>query len=429
MALPSRISDPKQLRRFVDAAVQRTPVFDIHTHLYTPNFGTLCLWGIDNLLTYHYLVAELFRSAPVTPQHFWALPQWQQADLIWDALFVRNTPLSEATRGVVTVLTKLGLDPAMPDLMEARRYFASQNIDEYIERIMDLANVSEAVMTNDPFNPVETAVWERSVPRHPRFHAALRLDPLINDWATSYRLLEAQGFQVTADLSPHTITQARCFLDSWLARMRPLYIAVSLPYDFDYGDDSIRNDILREVVLPTSLQHDVPFAMMIGVARRVNPALRDAGDSVGRADIRTLERICLENPDVRFLVSMLSRENQHELCVAARNFSNLMPFGCWWFLSNPSIVTEITTERLEMLSTSFIPQHSDARIIDQLIYKWSHARCVIADVLYKSYLGLIRVGFQLMAERVDRDIERMFSRNFRAWVGLPEETQLLKPPD
>ena len=52
---------------------------------------------------------------------------------------------------------------------------------------------------------------------------------------------------------------------------------------------------------------------------------------------------------------MLSRENQHELCVAARKFANLMPFGCWWFLNNPSIVSEITRERLELLGPTFIP--------------------------------------------------------------------------
>ena len=43
------------------------------------------------------------------------------------------------------------------------------------------------------------------------------------------------------------------------------------------------------------------------------------------------------------MVSVLSRENQHELCVYARKFGNLLPFGCWWFVNNPSIVEEITT--------------------------------------------------------------------------------------
>ena len=50
-----------QVAAAVEEAVTRTPVSDIHTHLYDPAFGSLLLWGIDDLLTYHYLVAESFR--------------------------------------------------------------------------------------------------------------------------------------------------------------------------------------------------------------------------------------------------------------------------------------------------------------------------------------------------------------------------------
>ena len=94
-----------------------------------------------------------------------------------------------------------------------------------------------------------------------------------------------------------------------------------------------------------------------------------------------VHRLCRVHPDNRFLVTMLSRENQHELCVAARKFANLMPFGCWWFLNNPSIVSEITRERLELFGPTFVPQHSDARILEQLLYKWPHSRRDIANAL------------------------------------------------
>ena len=120
--------------------------------------------------------------------------------------------------------------------------------------------------------------------------------------------------------------------------MDPFYLAVSLPDDFAWPEDSPRGRLIEQVVLPACRDHRLPFAMMIGVRRAVNPALRDAGDGVGKADVSTVHRLCRTHPDNRFLVTMLSRENQHELCVAARKFANLMPFGCWWFLNNPSIV-------------------------------------------------------------------------------------------
>lgn len=79
--------------------------------------------------------------------------------------------------------------------------------------------------------------------------------------------------------------------------------------------------------------------------------LRAAGDGRGRADVSAVERLCEAHPDGRLLVTFLSRENRHELCVSARKFPNLLPFGCRWFLNNPSIIREITTERIELLGT------------------------------------------------------------------------------
>ena len=118
---------------------------------------------------------------------------------------------------------------------------------------------------------------------------------------------------------------------------------------------------------------------------------------------------------------MLSRENQHELCVYARKFSNLMPFGCWWFLNNPSIVEEITRERIEMLGSSFIPQHSDARVLEQIIYKWRHSRRVIAESLFASYTALVKDGFPLTPEHIRRDVQRMFSKVFERVTNRGQE--------
>jgi hypothetical protein len=70
-----------------------------------------------------------------------------------------------------------------------------------------------------------------------------------------------------------------------------------------------------------------------------------------------------------------------------------------------------------MLGASFIPQHSDARILEQVIYKWSHSRRIIADCLSSAYLGLIRSGYPLTPDRIERDVRRLFAGNFREWVA------------
>jgi hypothetical protein len=383
----------------VQEVIASTPVIDIHTHLFAPELGALGLWGMDNLLTYHYLEAELFRSSSITPGQYWALEKPAQADLIWRTLFVENTPLSEATRGVIAVLNALGLDTHAETLKQAREFFREVNLADHITGVLRIAGVSSVVMTNDPLDPSEAAEWNAGHEPDPRFHAALRLD----------RILADRGAAAPAEV--------RRLLDIWVGRMKPLYMAVSLVDSFQFPSDEPASRLLADAVIPACRDWNIPLALMIGVRRQVNPALRLAGDGVGRADLRSIEAICSQFPENRFLVTVLSRENQHELCVYARKFSNLMPFGCWWFLNNPSIVEEITRERLEMLGASFIPQHSDARILEQLIYKWRNTRRTLAPILTRSYELLVQDGRDVTREDIQRDVRRMFQGNFENFTN------------
>jgi hypothetical protein len=412
------LTDAEELRREVDHAVMRVQVIDVHTHVFPPEFGAMCLSGIDDLLTYHYLIAEMFRSATVSYACFWKMNKAERADLVWQTLFVDNTPLSEATRGIVSILEECGLDSRAPNLDGIRSFFRSRDPKDHLDWVLRTAQVSDVVMTNDPLNEHEAWIWKTGVPLDARFHATLRLDNLVNEWDEAARKLAGQGLSVNATLSGSTTREVRRFLDQSIERMRPLYLAVSLPPEFDFPKDDVRTRLLREIVLPTAREHQMAVALMIGVRRGVNPALRSAGDGMGRAEVAALERLCAENLDVRFLATFLARENQHELCVAARKFNNLMPFGCWWFLNNPSIVAEITRERLELLGPGFIPQHSDARVLEQLIYKWRHSRAVIAGCLSETYSRLLSSGRTVTRCEIERDVERLFSGNFERCVGM-----------
>ena len=94
-----------------------------------------------------------------------------------------------------------------------------------------------------------------------------------------------------------------------------------------------------------------------------------------------------------------------------------MIFGCWWFVNNPSLIEEITRMRVELLGTSFIPQHSDARVLDQLIYKWDHSREIIARVLVDKYVDLAATGWQPTEDEIRRDVRRLFHENFDQFLG------------
>jgi hypothetical protein len=409
---------PQEIFGAVEGELSAARFIDVHTHLFMPSLGKVGLWGIDELITYHYLEAELFRSSDLKPEQYWNMSKREKADAIWRALFIENAPVSEATRGVVAVLSAFGLPTSGPDLNQAREFFAAQKLAAHIRKVFELAGISEVVMTNDPLDPDEAPLWEQGAEPDRQFHAVLRLDRILNKWSDHCRVLAAQGYAVDDQASGQSVSAVRQFLTDWSKRMRPVYMAVSLPDTFQFPEESVRARLLSEAVLPVCRELGIPLSLMIGVRYQVNPELRLAGDGAGKADLRAVERLCTRYPDNRFLISVLSRENQHELCVYARKFSNLMPFGCWWFLNNPSVVEEITRERLEMLGTSFIPQHSDARVLEQVVYKWRNTRRTLAPILANSYRLLAEDGRPVTRADIRHDVTRLFRTNFEQFVGM-----------
>lgn len=157
------------LTSLITAEVSCAEVIDLHTHLLPPSHGSLCLWGIDELLTYHYLVAEYFITAPASmdPETFYKLSKFEQADAIWQALFIDRSPISEACRGVVTTLRSLGLDDALKcrDLSLVRSYYNQfrdsglKGGEDFCENVFKISGCKYAVMTNIPFSAMEVRHW------------------------------------------------------------------------------------------------------------------------------------------------------------------------------------------------------------------------------------------------------------------------------
>jgi hypothetical protein len=406
------------LRQTVGRLALSTPVTDMHTHLYAPEFGSLLLWGIDELLTYHYLISESFRWSEEEYDHFWSMTKREQADWIWKLLFLDHSPVSEAATGFITILKRLGLDVSSRNLDDYRLALEKRTVHEQVDTVMQIAGIEKIVMTNDPFDPVERPVWQSGKGKtDPRFYAALRVDALLNDWPHAVSELQGLGYDVQAEWTERTKEETRRFLSEWITRMDALYLAVSMPGDFTYPADDHRSKMIDEVMIPVCQEQNIPFALMIGVRRKVNPSLGLAGDMSMQSDVSAVEALCRRYPEQKFLITMLARENQHELTVLARKFRNLMIFGCWWFLHIESMVEEMTRFRLELLGTSMIPQHSDCRVFEQLIYKWEHSRRIIGNVLADKYEKLHHSGWTVTEEEIQRDLDDMLNRNFWRFLG------------
>ncbi|BBH24660.1 glucuronate isomerase [Paenibacillus baekrokdamisoli] len=431
-----QITTFSELEKVIRQVTTETRVIDMHTHLYAEAFNEHLLWGIDELLQYHYLTAEFFRHTDMTYDEYWMLDNASRAEAVWQTLFVDRSPLSEAASGVITALNRLGLSPTQygRDLNAYRAALAAKSTSQQIDDVLEVAKIERIVMTNDPFDAKEREVWQASRGKSDaRFDAALRIDKLLLDWPAAAQDLRVQGYLVEDDASaPSTLQEVRRFLKDWALRMDALYLMVSLPGDAGYEHNkaasvtsSSLTILLDGAVVPVCLELGLPLALMIGVRRQVNPLLRLAGDMSMRSDLSLLEGIAKRYTNLELLITVLARENQHELTVLSRKFRNITLFGCWWFLHTESMIRELTAFRVELLGTSFIPQHSDCRVLEQLINKWDHSRGIIADILISKYNRLLKDGWGITEEEIRRDVEAYFGGNFQRVLDKAKQNRQL----
>lgn len=410
--------------------VNNCPIIDVHSHLFPSAHLELCLFGIDHLLTYHYLISELFIVwSQLSVSDFYQLSLENQANIVWEQLFIFRSPISEACRGVITTCQQLGLSEWVEqrDLEMIREYFNSlkddpQKLEDYIESIFKKNNIKYTIMTNEIFNSREIDLWEQTpvlnLPN--RFKTSLRVDPLIINY--SQMALFIQEYQYTPSISGF-----KQYLRDWNQRIKPEYLMASLPYDFYYESNQNSGHQISEkhlsssqvidlIIIPMALELNLPIAFKFGTQRKINPQLKTAGDSLGVSSVESLARLCQSYPECKFLATFLSLVNQHQLCTVARSFQNFHIYGCWWFLNNPSLIRQITQMRIEMLGWGFTAQHSDARVIEQLIYKWSHSKSIIADILIDKYNNLLQSGWSLDYDEVSRDIQKIFCGSYESFM-------------
>jgi hypothetical protein len=87
-------------------------------------------------------------------------------------------------------------------------------------------------------------------------------------------------------------------------------------------------------------------------------------------------------------------------------------------MNQPTIIKQILKMRIDLLGFSFIPQHSDARVSDQLIYKWNHFKKILHPILLEYYQDLIHKNFPVSDSIVQRDIQSLFSGNAKNFLNI-----------
>ena len=382
-----------------------TPIFDLHTHLFPPKHQGYFLLGFKNLLNYHYLIAELLTATNIDASTFYSYNDEKKASIIWNELFEKRTPVSEACAGVLSILKELNIEINNKSFLSI--------CDEYDKKIQsdknifELSNVSSLVMTNNPFDLDEWSLfntndWDKKI-----YLSSLRLDDLILEYEETLKKAKDQ----ISNQDNIIVT----YLEKCYSQSNPVYAAVSLNLETFH---KIFQDSLWKDILVWLENKNLPLSLMLGVKRAVNKDFGLAGDGIGDINLKELSNLCNLFPKNKFLVTCLSLNDQHELTVLARKHPNLKIFGFWWFMNQPTIIKQILKMRIDMLGFSFIPQHSDARVSDQLIYKWSHFKKILHPILLEYYQDLLDKNFPISEAVLQRDINNLLSGNAKNYLGI-----------
>ncbi|KAL1507052.1 hypothetical protein AB1Y20_007914 [Prymnesium parvum] len=431
----------RQLEEAVSQEVHACEAVDVHTHLFAACYGNqLMQYGIDAMLSLAEdsalacssdIVTQYLAVAEESFADFVRLPRQAQAERVWDALFVQRSPLSEACKGVITTLNALGLEEylAQRDLEGIRSWYASQDGDKFNEKVMRLAKLKSVICSHSPFfAAAQLEACLNPPPRPPRYLAALEVDSLLeHDWAKVLSTLHAAE-------EPRSLRGVRSLLSRCVAMLQPEYLSVSTPYDFEYppkmaasagerSEDTVLDadistppptaaEVFDHVLLPLCRSARVPLLLRMGTRRQVNPMLGINGDSLGRAGLGALVTLCSTHPDVKFIVTVLSHNDQQEAAILASKFRNLHLWGCWWFSNTPASRAQSSSMRLEILGTQFTYHASSARVHDHLIYKWRHSRADLARILTARYSELMEQGWRVSRGDVRRDVARLLGGSF-----------------
>ena len=394
--------DSESIDGIVTEVIESSLIFDLHTHLFP--YGTeQCLSGIDELLTYHYLTVEAMGRSSVDPKTFLMMNKLEQARFVWDVLFRENTPISEASRGILNILNHYNIESGGQSYDKVRSDFNKLSHDD--DEIFNAIGVSKVVMTNDPFDANEWRLFDDLNWDRERYVASIRLDQLFSNISVRSKF----SIQSYDDSISVNVPMLHEYLDTALEQSAAIYAALSV--DGDNLEKYCVDPFLVDGVMPWLAKNELPLVLMVGVKRSVNPAYETGGDGIGGDGLKSLEEFVRNYSNQHFLVTHLRYDSQQHLTVLARKFPNLTLFGFWWFMNLPGLIESTLNMRLDLLGTDFIPQHSDARVHEQLIYKWSHFKDILSDTMSNRYKNILKTGYPIDKETIANDIHSLLYYN------------------
>ena len=343
------IKDLNHVKRIIYGKIKYV---DFHSHLFPQCHKKFHKSGFIELLNYHYFLPEIFEKIPnlnlkKTKKYI--------ANQVWNKLFLEEIPLSTSAKGLIKILDKMGIHNKKISFEELVNLENELKYDEH--DIFAKCNIKSVVMTNNPFNIDEWSLFKNTKWDREMYKSSIRLDYLFS----------------LKDLNK--LSEFKDHLDKCIKESKPEYLSISL------SNDGLKRLIKSKVFLNYLSNLDLPLWIMIGVKRKLNPKLDDAGDCIDLIDLELIRDLISNWQSIKFIISNIHYRDEHYLNTLSRNFQNISLAGTWWYMNNKSYSKSAIKSRIEMLGTGHKLFFSDSRVLEQLIYKTSNFQDILTDIL------------------------------------------------
>jgi glucuronate isomerase len=267
-------------------------------------------------------------------------------------------------------------------------------------RVLRQANIEKVFLTNDFDDLLDGFDTNRYVP-------CLRTDDLVfhlDQAEVRQRLAKTAGIEV-GDAS--SLRQAMTTLFDHFTRHGAKACAVSLPPDFipgrvsdsqlstalDQGANATRSPLCSQGVFWMLAEHcrqfRLPFALMIGVNRRVYQHGVYQGQDLfdQRTSLLPYAELLNAFPEVTFCISVLSSGLNQELVSYSWIFPNVVTSGHWWYSNIPPYIEQDLRTRLQAVpKTKQIGYYSDMYKLEFGLPKFNMYRRILAQVLADDFI-------------------------------------------
>lgn len=450
----------------VKSVVDNYRVIDLQSEF---SYDLSKFYGIDNLLTTNKMIRE-FASTHNTDVDIYKLDKVEQAEIIWDELFVKRTPISDNCIEIISIMKNIGLEKLMFDfdLNGIRKYFGvnginSSNIIEYIDKIFDLSGVNYTITSNKIFDKNEIIYLENRFTPKKNDIVLYKKNNItekvkithchcLQGYPLNYNIIFDNGrekntlwnYLFMCDEQFNKITKrfknslnidillreynkclnnglikkygfnenthgVRDYLLYWCHSLRPEFFTMTLENETCYDFLNIDKDWVGSVsqILNTII---IPLSIELSIPISIKIENTTFIDDCDKYNLNNLYKLCKSFPKCKFMAYFLYEVNYNKLFLLSRELSNLHINGC--FLNNLKLTEENTKNMINVFNLNCSFNYSGSTVLEHFIYKWKQYKKIIIDILIDKYKKLELLGLKISKKNIERDVDDLFNHYY-----------------